>query len=358
MMPTGSDGPAVRKATLLVSDFDYELPDGLIAQRPLERRDDSRMMVLDKAAGRIEHRRFGEVVDFFRPDDVLVVNDTRVMPARLYGRVGGAAVELLLTRDRGHGEWETLCRPARKLRPGTRVSFPEGLEAEVKGAGPEGLRLLRFDLPDVRDALEKVGYAPLPPYIKRVPGDEAVRALDLARYQTVFARAGGAVAAPTAGLHFTLETLEALEKKGVRVVSVRLDVGPATFQPVRVDKVGDHRMLEEEYEVGEAAAREVNAALHKGRRVTAVGTTVVRTLESAFKDASVRPGRSATSLFIYPGFRFNVTGRLLTNFHLPRSTLLMLVSAFAGRELVLEAYREAVRSRYRFFSYGDCMLIL
>lgn len=352
------DGNASEPDGLLVSDFDYELPPELIAQKPLERRDDSRMMVLDRATGRVEHRRFGEVGDFFRPGDVLVINDTRVIPARLYGRTGGAAVELLLTRDRGDGEWEALCRPARKLRPGARASFPEGLEAEVTAAGPEGLRLLRFNLPEVRRALEKVGYAPLPPYIKRTPGDDAARALDLARYQTVFAREGSAVAAPTAGLHFTPEALEALEKKGVRVVSVKLDVGPATFQPVRVDNVAEHRMLEEEYEVGEAAAREVNAALKEGRRVTAVGTTVVRTLESAFKEGSVRPGRSATSLFIHPGFRFNVTGRLLTNFHLPRSTLLMLVSAFAGREFVLEVYREAVRSRYRFFSYGDCMLIL
>ncbi|HVP91503.1 MAG TPA: tRNA preQ1(34) S-adenosylmethionine ribosyltransferase-isomerase QueA [Terriglobales bacterium] len=341
-----------------LSDFDYELPPELIAQHPLSRRGDSRMMVVERGAGRISHRAFHDFPDFFAAGDLLVLNDTRVVPARAWGEKSGAKVEFLFVRELGHGLWETLCRPARKLAPGDRVRFAPAFEAFVESAGEEGKRVLRFDRPDVRAELGRIGFAPLPPYIKRRREDLGRRAEDLERYQTVFARREGAVAAPTAGLHFTKEALAGLKAKGVEIRRVTLDIGLATFQPVRVDLVDEHRMLEEWYAVPPAAAHAVNAAKGAGRPVAAVGTTVVRTLESAWQEGGVRAGRRATSLFIRPGYEFRVVNRLLTNFHLPKSTLLMLVSAFAGRELVVEAYREAVRERYRFFSYGDCMLVL
>ncbi len=351
-------GAAADGTGLLVSDYDYELPAELIAQHPLPRRDQSRMMVLDRAAGAFTHRGFADIAGYFEPGNVLVLNDTRVMPARLFGRAGDAAVELLLFRERPDGSWEALCRPAKRAAPGRRILFEGGLEAEVIGSGDEGIRVLRFAAGDVRSELRRIGYAPLPPYIKRKADDRGLRAEDLERYQTVFAGREGAVAAPTAGLHFTPAVIEGLKRSGVRVVTVTLEVGLATFQPVRSATVEGHRMLEESYEVGEAAAAEINSARAEGRTVTAVGTTVVRTLESSWRDGAVRPGRGATSMFIHPGYQFRVVDRLLTNFHLPKSTLMMLVSALAGRELVLKAYEEAVKERYRFFSYGDCMLII
>ncbi len=343
---------------LRLSDFDYDLPAALIAQHPLPRRGESRMMVVERTAGRISHRSFEEFSDFFAAGDLLVLNDTKVIPARAWGEKSGAKIEFLFVRELGPGLWETLCRPARKLAPGDRVRFGPGFESFVETAGDEGRRVLRFDRPDVRAELGRIGFAPLPPYIKRKREDLGRRAEDLERYQTVFARKEGAVAAPTAGLHFTREALAGLKTKGVDVRHVTLEVGLATFQPIRGDLVDDHRMLEEWYSVAPAAAHGVNAAKEAGRPVTAVGTTVVRTLESAWREGGVRAGRRSTSLFIRPGHQFHAVDRLLTNFHLPRSTLLMLVSAFAGRELVMEAYGEAVRERYRFFSYGDCMLIL
>jgi S-adenosylmethionine:tRNA ribosyltransferase-isomerase len=343
---------------LRVSDFDYALALELIAQYPLPRRDDSRMMVVERASGRISHHRFKELPGFLKAGDVLVLNDTRVIPARAWGRRGGARIEFLFVREHGPGLWETLCRPARKLGRGNRVDFGPGFEAFVEKAGEEGRRVLRFDRPDVRAELERIGYAPLPPYIKRGREDRGSRSEDLERYQTVFARKEGAVAAPTAGLHFTKGTIAELKSKGVAIRHVTLDVGLATFQPVREEIVTEHRMLEEWYAVSPAVAHGINAAQAGGRPVTAVGTTVVRTLESAWQDGRVRPGRRPTSLFIHPGFEFQVVDRLITNFHLPKSTLLMLVSAFAGHELIMKAYREAVEQRYRFFSYGDCMLIL
>ena len=341
-----------------VADFDYALPPELIAQHPLSRRGDSRMMVVERSLGRVSHRMFQDLPGFFAAGDLLVLNDTRVVPARAWGQKGGAKIEFLFVKELGPGLWEALCRPARKLMPGDRVLFAPGFEAFVEKAGEEGKRVLRFDRPDVRAELDLIGYAPLPPYIKRGREDLGRRAEDLERYQTVFARKEGAVAAPTAGLHFTKKALEELKTKGVAVRRVTLDVGLATFQPVRADVVADHRMLEEWYSIPPAAARDINAARSDGRPVTAVGTTVVRTLESAWRDGGVRPGRRSTSIFIYPGFEFRAVDRLLTNFHLPKSTLLMLVAAFAGHELIMRAYREAVEERYRFFSYGDCMLIL
>jgi S-adenosylmethionine:tRNA ribosyltransferase-isomerase len=343
---------------LRVADFDYDLPPGLIAQRPLPRREDSRLMIVDRAAGTVRHGRFRDLPAGLGPGDVLVLNDTKVIPARLWGRSGDATIEFLFIREDGPRTWEVLCRPARRVRLGDTVRFGAGASARVAGATEGGRRVLDFGATDVRALLREHGYAPLPPYIKRTREDRAARPEDLDRYQTVFARKEGAIAAPTAGLHFTPGVLRDLEARGVEVHRVTLDVGLATFQPVRADLVADHKMLEERYSVPPTAARAVNAAKLEGRPVTAVGTTVVRTLESAWRDGEVRPGRRATSLFITPGFDFHVVDRLLTNFHLPRSTLLMLVSAFAGYDLTMRAYREAVAERYRFFSYGDAMLVL
>ena len=341
-----------------VSQFDYDLPAGLIAQRPLPRRDDSRMMIVRRADGRIDHGRFKDLAEILRASEVLVLNDTRVIPAKIWGWRDRARVEFLFSREREPGVWEVLCRPAKRVRSGDTVRFAPGFEAWVAEAGVEGRRVLRFASPDVLARLKDSGYAPLPPYIKRPKEDAGRRREDLERYQTVFARRDGAIAAPTAGLHFTPETLSALTTRGVDVVTVTLEVGLATFEPVRVETVEEHRMLEERYAIIAEAARRITAAKKQGTAVTAVGTTVVRTLESAWQDGKLRPGTRATDLFIYPGYAFQVVDRLLTNFHLPRSTLLMLVSAFGGPDLIRRAYEEAVRERYRFYSYGDCMLIL
>jgi S-adenosylmethionine:tRNA ribosyltransferase-isomerase len=358
-----------------VSDFDYELPAELIAQHPLPGRDDSRMMVVDRTAGRIAHDEFRRLPEFLGRGDVLVLNDVKVIPAKAWGTIRGIEVEFLFVKETAPGEWDVLCRPARRVGIGDRVRFDAGFEAEVAGRMEAGHRMLRFAATDVKARLRTVGFAPLPPYIKRKKKEFRERPTDLERYQTVFAAKEGAIAAPTAGLHFTPEILARLDGQGVEAVRINLEVGLATFQPVRVERVEDHRMLEEYYEIPCCAAEAVNAAKREGRPVTAVGTTVVRALESAALAAGsertgaetdpapgarnlLERGRSATSLFITPGFEFRAVDRLLTNFHLPKSTLLMLVSAFAGRELILEAYREAVRERYRFFSYGDCMLIL
>lgn len=343
---------------LRVSDFDYALPPELIAQHPLPRRDDSRMMVVDRSTGEIRHGRFEGFAAFMGPGDLLVLNDTKVVPARVWGTSGGAKIEFLFVKETRPGLWEVLCRPAKRVREGGSVRFPSGIEARVERLGEEGRRVLGFGRADVRAMLDDIGFAPLPPYIKRSREDRTARPEDLARYQTVFARKAGAVAAPTAGLHFTDEALRGLKAKGVDVRRVTLDVGLATFQPIRADLVEDHRMLEETYTVTPAAAKAVTAAKSEGRPVTAVGTTVVRTLESAWREGAVRSGRGSTSLFITAGYDFRVVDRLLTNFHLPRSTLLMLVAAFAGHDLTMRAYAEAVEDRYRFFSYGDAMLIV
>jgi S-adenosylmethionine:tRNA ribosyltransferase-isomerase len=343
---------------LRVSDFDYELPAELIAQRPLPRRDDSRMMVVDRTSGTIRHGEFREFARFIDRGGLLVLNDTKVLPARLWGTSGEAKIEFLFIGETEPGVWEVLCRPARRVREGGTVLFSAGVSAKVIGLDDDGRRRLDFGRSDVRAFMREAGYAPLPPYIKRARQDEAARPDDIRRYQTVFAKNEGAIAAPTAGLHFTAGALRGLKVKGVDIRRVTLEVGLATFQPVRAELVDDHRMLEETYTITPAVAKAVKAAKAEIRPVTAVGTTVVRTLESAWKDGSVLSGRRATSLFIRPGFEFHAVDRLLTNFHLPQSTLLMLVSAFAGHDLVMKAYRQAVKERYRFFSYGDCMLII
>ncbi len=373
-----------------ISDFDFDLPPELIAQDPLPERDASRMMVVFRKEGRWAHASFRDLPDYLAAGDMLVLNDTKVIPAKAWGRRGDASIEFLFVKERTLGEWEVFCRPAKRLRIGDRVVFAADFEAVVIETGDEGRRILRFEAPDVLVRLFEVGYAPLPPYIKRKKLDAVRRPADLARYQTVFAARAGAIAAPTAGLHFTPAVLERLGKAGVEQARVTLNIGPATFQPVRVENLENHRMGEESYEISPKTADTINGAKAASRPVLAVGTTVVRTLESAArvtrgegqipsdvpssvgeipavplfiknKEAEkdlVRPGKGSTRLFIYPGFEFRVVDRLLTNFHLPQSTLLALVSAFADRELILDAYREAIRERYRFFSYGDCMLIL
>jgi S-adenosylmethionine:tRNA ribosyltransferase-isomerase len=343
---------------VLTSEFDYHLPPGLIAQKPLPKRDASRMMVVLRREGKLIHARFEEFPDYLDVGDVLVLNDTKVIPARLWGKKEGRDIEFLFLKEKKKGLWEVLCRPARRLKTGERILFPEGVESEVVAVEREGKRILRFSSDEVSGLLRRTGFAPLPPYIKRKKREKRQRNFDLRRYQTVYARREGAIAAPTAGLHFTPQILKRIRHKGVTVCSVNLEVGLATFQPVRAERVEDHEMLEEQYTVSRSVAPKVNTAKKEGRSIVAVGTTVVRALESAVRDGQVRPGALSTSLFIYPGFTFQVVDMLLTNFHLPRSTLLMLVSAFAGRELILEAYAEAIRQRYRFYSYGDCMLIV
>lgn len=347
---------------MLVSEFDYHLPPELIAQQPLVDRDASRMMVLNRRTGEIIHSFFRELPEFLSAGDVVVINDSRVIPARVWGKCHDREVDFLFVRQVASKKWEVLCRPARKVIPGAKVIFPEGLEATVLEKGPEGRRILEFHTDCLIPWLHKVGYPPLPPYIKRQKADEALRELDLKRYQTVFARKQGSIAAPTAGLHFTRRIIRNLKEKKILLTRVTLHVSLATFQPIRVEKVEEHRMLEEWYEISPKAAKIINEAKKESRAVVAVGTTVVRTLESAARSDSdpprVLPGQRTTNLFIYPGYQFQIVDRLLTNFHLPRSTLLMLVAAFAGKDFILQAYQEAVKERYRFFSYGDCMLIL
>ncbi len=341
-----------------VDEFDYELPEELIAQYPLLERDTSRLLVLDCRRRTLAHESFGDLPRHFKPGDALVINDSRVIPARLLGRVEGATreAELLLLREIGPNLWECLAKPAKKLGTGKRVLLDnDTVRAEVLDARPDGIRTVRFTLDgDIKDRLDTIGHTPLPPYIRRP--DEPL--MDRDRYQTVYAREGGSVAAPTAGLHFTEKILEQLGAKGVRIVRVTLHVGLGTFQPVKTETLAQHRMHPEVYVLGPAAADAINATIEAKRQVLAVGTTAARVLETcAGDDGTVRPGEGETSLFITPGYRFKVVHNLLTNFHLPRSTLLMLVCALAGRDLVLYAYEEAKREGYRFYSYGDAMLI-
>ncbi len=345
------------KSPLRLSDFDYDLPEELIAQHPNPERDRSRMMILDRNSGGIRHASFDRLAEFIEPETCLVLNDSRVIPARVWGKAGDRDIEFLFLKETEPGIWEVLCRPARKVKPGVRIVFSKTLDAEVHASGPEGRRFLRFSSGGVLSELQKIGFAPLPPYIKRKKEQIDLRLPDLERYQTVYAQKPGSIAAPTAGLHFTPDTLAELEGKGCEIVRISLDVGLATFQPVRVDLVIEHKMLTESYAISEEAAERINRARTASRPVMAVGTTTVRTLESASRDGRVIPGTNSTDLFIYPGFKFQTVDRLLTNFHLPKSTLLMLVSALAGKDSILRAYKEAVQERYRFFSYGDCMLI-
>jgi S-adenosylmethionine:tRNA ribosyltransferase-isomerase len=361
---------------MLLEEFDYQLPIELIAQRPLAPRDTSRMMVLEREAGTFRDQAFRDLPQVLEPGDLLVFNNTKVFPARLLGRRRGlrsqpvgkrnpaareflkGEVELLLTRPEGGDVWEGLVHPGRKVRTGEVLLFGDGeLEAEVIGRGDYGVRQVRLKAREgtIEDAIDRLGHVPLPPYIRRA--DEAA---DRETYQTIYAKVRGAVAAPTAGFHFTERVMEALRQRRIETCEITLHVGLGTFQPVRVERVEDHKMEAERYEISEPAAVALNGALEQGRRILAVGTTSLRTLEHVARERGgrIEPGRGETSLFIYPDFKFRAIGGLLTNFHLPKSTLLMLVCAWAGRDLIFRAYQHAVRERYRFYSYGDCMLVL
>jgi S-adenosylmethionine:tRNA ribosyltransferase-isomerase len=363
---------------VLVAEFNYTLPAELIAQESLPDRAASRLLRLERASGTLLGDGFRDFPELLRPDDLVVFNNTKVFPARLYGHRSGekahpvsaqnsaakdflkGRVEVLLTRQVSSqpNEWECLVRPGRKIGVGERLFFGESdeLQAEVIGRDSFGERRIRFDLGvDFWKVLDRVGHVPLPPYIGR-----ADRLGDRERYQTVYARERGSVAAPTAGLHFAPEVLARIRERGIETAEITLHVGLGTFQPVRVDRVEDHRLHRESYGISSEAAEKINRALHAGRRIVAVGTTTVRTLEySAGRSATgkVEAGSGEADIFIYPGYKFRVVGALLTNFHLPRSTLLMLVCAFGGKELVLDAYKHAVAEKYRFYSYGDCMFV-
>jgi S-adenosylmethionine:tRNA ribosyltransferase-isomerase len=377
-----------------VKDFDYELPEELIAQKPVKNRDESRLMIVDREKGTVSHKHFFDIIDYLEPGDCLVFNDSKVIPARIFGvKEGtGGKIEFLLIKNIGGDRWESMVRPGKRLQKGDRVLFgidgakyadfcdvkgsgaknPEMLEiestcplaAEVTGYGEDGTRIVEFEYKGVfPEVLDRVGMMPLPPYIDRDATDE-----DKEWYQTVYARHDGSAAAPTAGLHFTKELIERIESKGVKTAYVTLHVGIGTFRPVNVDKVEDHHMHFEEYTISEEDAGIINAARREGGRIISVGTTSTRTLESAAvlsadeaegKEAwEVKPGSGSTDIFIYPGYEFKMVDCLITNFHLPKSTLLMLISALYDREKILEVYEEAVREKYRFFSYGDAMFIL
>ena len=337
------------------SDFYYELPKELIAQDPLSDRSSSRLLVLDPKGG-ISHRVFTDVTDYLESGDCLVINDTKVIPARLLGTKTdtGAAAEVFLLKNRGDGIWETLVKPGKKLREGARVTFGDGLlECEIVKCLPDGNRLVRFFHEGIfEEILDRLGQMPLPPYITHALADKN-------RYQTVYAKNEGSAAAPTAGLHFTPELLQRIKDMGVSICTVTLHVGLGTFRPVKCDDIKDHHMHSEWYHIPEESADIINAAKAAGRKVICVGTTSCRTIESACgENGKVASGSGDTDIFIYPGYEFRVLDGLITNFHLPESTLLMLVSALAGKDIIMNAYAEAIRERYRFFSFGDAMFIL
>ena len=338
-----------------VKEFDYDLPEELIAQDPLKDRASSRLLVLDRKSGEIEHRHFRDIKSYLKKGDVLVINNTKVIPARLYGvkEQTGAAIEILLLKNKGEDVWETLVKPGKKAKPGTWIDFGDGLlKGEVIDVVEDGNRLIRFHYEGIfHEILDQLGQVPLPPYITH-------KLEDRSRYSTVYEKYEGSAAAPTAGLHFTKELLQEIRDMGVEIAEVTLHVGLGTFRPVKVDKVEEHHMHSEFYSIEEEEARKINAAKEEGRRVIAVGTTSCRTLESAAdRKGHVKAGSGWTEIFIYPGFTFKILDALITNFHLPQSTLLMLVSALAGKENIMNAYQEAIRQQYRFFSFGDAMLI-
>lgn len=336
------------------SEFYYDLPQELIAQTPADPRDSSRLLVYNRAEGSVQHKIFRDIIDFLNPGDALVINDTRVIPARLYGKKQGTGrqVEFLLLNQLSGDTWEVILRPGRKLRPGDRVSFAEELEAEILEKQEDGVTKVKFCFRGSFEALlDEYGNMPLPPYITK-------RLEDRERYQTVYAKERGSAAAPTAGLHFTPELMENIKKKGVDIIPVLLHVGLGTFRPVKAERLEDHKMHSEYYSISEESAHRINAVKERGGRVIAVGTTSVRTLESAAdQEGRVKEQSGNTDIFIYPGYRFRCVDALITNFHLPESTLLMLISAFMGKEQALEVYRLAVQEKYRFFSFGDAMFI-
>ena len=338
------------------SDFYYDLPEELIAQDPLEDRSSSRLLALDKVSGEIHHRMFKDILDYLKPGDCMVINDTKVIPARLIGSKVGtdAKIEVLLLKRKENDVWETLVKPGRKAKPGTKISFGDGLlVGDVIDIVEEGNRLIHFEYEGIfEEILDQLGQMPLPPYITH-------QLQDRNRYNTVYAKHEGSAAAPTAGLHFTPELLKEVEARGIDIARVTLHVGLGTFRPVKVDDVTDHHMHSEFYQIDAEAAEKINRAKENGGRIICVGTTSCRTIESAAKeDGSLEACSGWTEIFIYPGYKFKVLDGLITNFHLPESTLIMLVSALAGRDHVLAAYEEAVKERYRFFSFGDAMIVI
>ena len=340
-----------------LTDYDYDLPEALIAQQPCPQRDGSRLMVVDRQKRKIHHTQFSQIGEFLPTRSLLVINETKVIPVRLIGRKlpTGGKIELLLTRQKGENTWEALVKPGRRVTHGTRITFGEGaLTGKVLAKSSLGLYTVRFKYNgDFEEILAQVGRVPLPPYIKREPSRT-----DKEEYQCVYAKEAGAIAAPTAGLHFTLALLDKLKRDGIHRVTLTLHVGLGTFQPVKVENIEMHKMHSEYFELSQASASQINTAKGEGRKIVAVGTTSVRTLETVASDCSVDSYQGYTDIFIYPGYQFKVVDALVTNFHLPKSTLLMLVSAFAGREFIFEAYQEAIAQKYRFYSYGDAMLIL
>ena len=337
---------------MLVTDFDYDLPQELIAQHPMEPRDHSRLLVVDKKTGEIEHKHFYDLVNYLKPGDVLVFNDTRVIPARLHGtKDTGAHVEVFLLTRRDATDWEVLVRPGKKLQVGAKINFSDELSCEVIEHTDFGGRVVRFKYDGIfEEILDRLGETPLPPYITAPLEDKE-------RYQTVYNRERGSAAAPTAGLHFTKELLQKIKEIGCEEVFVTLHVGLGTFRPVSEAKIEDHKMHKEFYTVSQEAADAVNKAKAEGRRIIAVGTTAVRTLEAAGADGQLHAGSSWTNIFIYPGYKFRLVDDLVTNFHLPQSTLLMLVSTLSTREIMLQTYKKAAEEKYRFFSFGDAMFI-
>ena len=340
-----------------LTDYDYDLPDALIAQQPCSERDASRLMVVDRKRRKIHHTQFSQIGEFLPPRSLLVINNTKVIPARLLGKKlpTGAKIELLLTRQKRAHTWEALVKPGRRVKSGTRLTFGDGaLTGKILAKSSLGLYTVRFKYDgDFDEVLAQLGSVPLPPYIKR----EANRA-DTEEYQCVYAREAGAIAAPTAGLHFTLELMDKLRRGGIHHVPLTLHVGLGTFQPVKVADIEMHKMHAEYFELSQTSANRINTAKREGRSIVAVGTTSVRALETVASAGNVEPYRGYTDIFIYPGYQFKAVDALVTNFHLPKSTLLMLVSAFAGHGLIFEAYQEAIKQKYRFYSYGDAMLIL
>ncbi|HEV7699350.1 MAG TPA: tRNA preQ1(34) S-adenosylmethionine ribosyltransferase-isomerase QueA [Pyrinomonadaceae bacterium] len=342
---------------MLISEFDYDLPGELIAQQPLDERSASRMLVVDRGANKFDDRVFSELPSFLRDGDLLVVNNTKVFPARLLGQSEtGANVELFLVEEKSSGIWETLARPARRLRPGKRIDFGEELTAEVLEKTANGKVVVQFAAAaDLELLIDKVGRTPLPPYIKREEGSLG----DRERYQTVYAKERGAIAAPTAGLHFTGAVLAGVHEIGAEIAEITLHVGYGTFEPVRVENVAEHRVMSERYSIDESTAERLNVAKIDRRRIVAIGTTTTRALESNIADnGRFAAGNHAATLTITPGYKFRAVDAMLTNFHLPRSSLLVLTSTFGGHELIMSAYEHAVAKRYRFYSYGDCMLVV
>ena len=345
---------------MLVSKFDYELPEELIAQTPSEKRDECKMMVLDKATQKIENKHFYDIVDYLDENCILVLNNTKVIPARLFGqKETGALIEIFLLKDKGNKQWEALIKPSKRIKEGSIIKISDELCAKANKNLGEGKWLVELIYEGILyEILDKVGNIPLPPYIERKMTDDERKNLDYERYQTVYAKNEGSVAAPTAGLHFTETTLKKLADKGVEIAYVNLTVGLGTFRPVKCDNVLDHKMDSEEFEISQETAEKINKAKQQGKKLVAVGTTTVRTLETAYQQfGEIKACKSASQLFIYPPYEFKVVDNLITNFHLPKSTLLMLVSALEGKDFIFRAYEEAIKERYMFYSYGDCMLL-